>query len=253
MAAKPNPSTSEPISELAGESAAQLEQQLEQQHEPQPMGTSKVRPYTLGEEIANSIIHGLGAAMSIAALTMLLVFAAQSGNPWAIASALVYGIALILEYTASTLYHSFPQERVKHVFKILDHCGIYLLIAGTYTPFCLVTLRDSRGLILFGVVWGLAIIGIAAGAFWTYRRPGLSAAVYLGMGWLVVVAIKPLSAALPPEGLWLLIAGGLCYTFGTAFYVLKRVRYMHAVWHLWVLAGSVLHFLAVLLYVIIPA
>jgi len=190
---------------------------------------------------------------SAAALAILLVYAGQGGNPWAIASALVYGISLILEYTASTLYHAFPQERVKHVFKVLDHCGIYLLIAGTYTPFCLVTMRDSRGLILFGVVWGLAIIGIAAEAFWTYRPRWLSAAVYLGMGWLVVVAIKPLSAALPPEGLWLLIAGGLCYTFGTAFYVLKKVRYMHAVWHLWVLAGSVLHFLAVLLYVIIPA
>ncbi len=219
----------------------------------EPMGSSKIRPYTLGEEIANSIIHGLGAAMSIAALTMLLVFAAQSGNPWAVASALVYGISLILEYTASTLYHSFPQERVKHVFKILDHCGIYLLIAGTYTPFCLVTLRDDRGLVLFGVVWGLAIAGIAAEAFWTYRPRWLSAAVYLGMGWLVVVAINPLSEALPSTGLWLLVAGGLCYTFGTVFYVLKKVRYMHAIWHVWVLAGSVLHFLAVLLYVIIPA
>lgn len=220
---------------------------------PEPMGTSKVRPYTLGEEIANSIIHGIGAALSIAALTMLLVFAAQSGNSWAIASALVYGISLLLEYTASTLYHSFPQENVKHVFKILDHCGIYLLIAGTYTPFCLVTLRDNRGLVLFGVVWGLAIAGIAAEAFWTYRPRWLSAGVYLGMGWLVVVAIKPLAAALPAVGLWLLVAGGLAYTFGTVFYVLKRVRYMHAVWHVMVLAGSILHFLALLLYVIIPA
>jgi hemolysin III len=165
----------------------------------------------------------------------------------------VYGIALVLEYTASTLYHSFPQERVKHVFKILDHCGIYVLIAGTYTPFTLVTLRGSGGLWLFGVVWSLAIIGIAVEAFWTYRPRWLSASVYLGMGWLIVLAIKPLVAALPSEGLWLLVAGGLCYTLGTVFYVMKRVRYMHAVWHLWVLAGSILHFLAVLLYVIIPA
>lgn len=224
-----------------------------QQHEPQPMGNSKVRPYTLGEEIANSIIHGLGAALSIAALTMLLVFAAQGGDTWAIASALVYGIALILEYTASTLYHSFPQERVKHVFKILDHCGIYLLIAGTYTPFCLVTLRGKGGLVVFGVVWGLAIAGISAEAFWTYRPRWLSAAVYLGMGWMIVFSIKQLAAALPPAGLWLLVAGGLCYTVGTIFYVLKKVRYMHAVWHVWVLAGSILHFLAVLLYVIVPA
>jgi len=219
----------------------------------EPMGSSKIRAYTLGEEIANSIIHGLGVGLSIAALTMLLVYAGQSHNPWAIASALVYGIALVLEYTASTLYHSFPQERVKHVFKILDHCGIYVLIAGTYTPFTLVTLRETGGMWLFGVVWGLAVVGIAVEAFWTYRPRWLSASVYLGMGWLVVLAIKPLSAALPPAGLWLLVAGGLCYTLGTVFYVMKRVRYMHAVWHVWVLAGSILHFLAVLLFVIIPA
>jgi hemolysin III len=219
----------------------------------QPMGSSRGRPYTLGEEIANSIIHGLGVGLSVAALTMLLVYAGQSGNPWAIASALVYGISLVLEYTASTLYHSFPQERVKHVFKILDHCGIYVLIAGTYTPFCLVTLRGSGGLVVFGVIWTLAIAGIAAEAFWTYRPRWLSAAVYLGMGWMIVFSIRPLTAALPPAGVWLLVAGGLCYTFGTAFYVMKQVRYMHAVWHLWVLAGSILHFLSVLLFVIISA
>lgn len=218
--------------------------------QPAPMGTSKVRAYTLGEEIANSIIHGLGVALSISALTMLIVFAVQAGNPWAIASAIVYGVALVLEYTASTLYHAFPQERAKHVFKILDHCGIYVLIAGTYTPFTLVTMQGKGGLWLFGVVWGLAIIGIAVESFWTYRPRWLSASVYLGMGWLVVVAIKPLAAALPSAGLLLLIAGGLCYTLGTAFYVLKRVRYMHAIWHVWVLAGSILHFLAVLLFVI---
>jgi hemolysin III len=217
------------------------------------MGSTRGRPYTLGEEIANSIIHGLGVGLSIAALAILLVYAGQSHNPWAIASSLVYGIALVLEYTASTLYHSFPQERVKHIFKILDHCGIYVLIAGTYTPFTLVTLRGHGGLWLFGVVWGLTVIGISVEAFWVHRPRWLSASVYLGMGWLVVVAIKPLAAALPPAGLWLLIAGGLCYTLGTGFYVLKKVPYMHAVWHVWVLAGSILHFLAVLLFVIIPA
>ena len=215
----------------------------------------EVRPYTLGEEIANSIIHGLGVVLSIAATTMLLVFAGWTHDGWAIASSLVYGISLVLEYTASTLYHSFPQPNVKHIFKILDHCGIYVLIAGTYTPFTLVTLRESGGpgLIMFGIVWGLAIAGISVEAFWAYRPRWLSASVYLGMGWIVIVAIKPLAAALPSTGLWLLVAGGLCYTLGTAFYVLKKVRYMHAVWHVWVLAGSVLHFLAVLLYVVIPA
>ena len=215
--------------------------------------TRHPRAYTVGEEIANSIIHGLGVGLSVAALTLLVVFAAQSGNPWSIASAIVYGIALVLEYTASTLYHSFPQPRVKHVFKILDHCGIYVLIAGTYTPFTLVTLRGHGGLVLFGIVWGLAAAGIAVEAFWAYRPRWLSALVYLGMGWLVVVAIKPLVATLPPAGLWLLLAGGLSYTLGTVFYVLKKVPYMHAVWHLFVLAGSILQFLAVLLFVIIPS
>ena len=217
------------------------------------MGSTKLRPYTLGEEIANSIIHGLGVALSVGALTMLIVFAAQAHNGWALASGIVFGISLVLEYTASTLYHSFPQEKVKHVFKILDHCGIYVLIAGSYTPFTLVTLRSHGGLWLFAVVWGLAIAGISVEAFWAYRPRWLSASVYLGMGWLVIVAIKPLAASLPIAGLALLVAGGLCYTLGTVFYVLKKVRYMHAVWHVWVLAGSILHFLAVLVYVIIPS
>jgi hemolysin III len=219
----------------------------------EPMGTSKVRPYTLGEEIANSVIHGIGVVLSISALTMLLVFAGWAHNGWAIASAIVYGLSLVLEYTASTLYHSFPQAKVKHIFKILDHCGIYVLIAGTYTPFCLITLRGNGGLMWFGIVWALAIAGISAEAFWPYRPRWLSAAVYLGMGWLVMFAIGPLAAALEPAGLWLLVAGGLCYTLGTIFYVLKKVRYMHAIWHVWVLAGSICHFLAVLLYVIIPS
>ena len=220
---------------------------------PVPMGSTKGRPYTLGEEIANSVIHGIGVVLSIAALTMLLVFAGWSQNGWAIASAIVYGVSLVLEYTASTLYHSFPQAKVKHVFKILDHCGIYVLIAGSYTPFCLVTLRGAGGLIVFGVVWTIAIAGIIAEAFWAYRPRWLSALVYLGMGWMIVFSIKPLLALLDPAGVYLLVAGGLCYTFGTIFYVLKRVRYMHAIWHVMVLAGSICHFLAVLLYVIIPS
>lgn len=218
------------------------------------------RPYSLGEEIANSIIHGLGVALSIAALTMLVVFGAQSGSSWALASGIVYGVSLVLEYTASTLYHSFPQPRAKHVFKILDHCGIYLLIAGTYTPFTLVTLRDATmgpiehvGIWLFAIVWGLALGGIAVEAFWAYRPRWLSVLVYVGMGWIVLIAIQPLAATLAPAGIWLMVAGGLAYTVGTIFYILKRIPYMHAVWHLFVLAGSILHFIAVLVFVIIPA
>ncbi len=210
----------------------------------------KVRAYSLGEEIANSVIHGLGIALSVAALVILVAFAVLEHDPYKLASSIVYGITLILEYTASTLYHSFPQPKVKHLFKVFDHCGIYLLIAGTYTPFCLVTLRGDGGWLLFGIIWSLAVIGIALEAFWAYRPRWLSALIYLGMGWMVVLSIKPLIANLDPAGLWLLVAGGLAYTVGTVFYVMKSVKYMHAVWHVWVLAGSVCHFLAVLLYVI---
>ena len=229
---------------------------------PQPAASiepkDRARPYTVGEEVANGIIHGLGVTLSISALTMLIIFAAQAHNGWALGAGIVYGISLVVEYTASTLYHSFPWPHVKHTFKIIDHAGIYLLIAGTYTPFCLVKLRDVSfgpvghvGLWGFGIVWGLAIIGIATEAFWTYRPRWLSAVVYLVMGWLVVVAIQPLAASVAPAGTALLIAGGLSYTVGTAFYVMKRVKYMHAIWHVFVLAGSILHFLAVLMFVII--
>jgi hemolysin III len=207
------------------------------------------RDYTLGEEIANSIIHGLGIGLSVAALVVLVAFATLSGDGYRLASAIVLGVALVLEYTASTLYHSFPQPRVKHLFKIFDHCGIYLLIAGSYTPFCLVTLRQHGGWWMFSVIWTLAVVGVALEAFWAYRPRWLSVVVYLGMGWMVLFSIKPLLANLAPAGVWLLVAGGLCYTVGTAFYMLKKVKYMHAVWHVWVLAGSTCHFLAVLLYV----
>jgi len=215
-------------------------------------GAGKVkgrRDYTLGEEIANSITHGVGIGLSVAALTLLIMFGVESGNAWKLASAIVYGLTLVLEYTASTLYHSFPQPQVKHVFKILDHAGIYLLIAGTYTPFTLVTIREDGGWWVFIMIWALAIIGIATEAFWAYRPRWLSAAVYLAMGWLVIFAIKPIVAHLEPAGVWLLVAGGLAYTLGTIFYVFKRVPYFHAVWHLFVLAGSICHFLAVVLFV----
>lgn len=196
------------------------------------------------------MIHGLGIGLSVAALVILVAFAVLAHDGFKLASAIVFGVALVLEYTASTLYHSFPQPKVKHIFKIFDHCGIYLLIAGTYTPFCLVTLRHENGWLLFGVIWSLAVIGMAVEAFWAYRPRWLSALIYLGMGWMVMLSIRPLVANLEPGGLWLLVAGGLAYTVGTIFYVMKSVKYMHAVWHVWVLAGSTCHFLAVLLFVI---
>lgn len=208
------------------------------------------RAYTLGEEIANSLTHGLGIGLAIAALVILVAFAVLANDGYKLAGAIVYGVALVLQYAASTLYHAIQQPKAKHVLKILDHCGIYLLIAGTYTPFCLVTLRDANGWWLLGVIWGIAIVGIALEAFWVYRPRWISALLFLGMGWMVVTSIGPLMDNLAAGGLWLLVLGGLAYSVGTAFYVLERIRYMHAVWHLWVLAGSVLHFLAVLLYVI---
>jgi hemolysin III len=208
-----------------------------------------VRAYSFGEEIANSVIHGVGVALSIAGLTVLVVMGTLSHDGWKLASGIVYGVSLVLEYAASTLYHSFPWEKAKHLFKIFDHCGIYLLIAGTYTPFTLVTLHGPRGWWLFGLIWLIAVVGISVESFWTYRPRWVSAVAYLGMGWLVIIAIGPLVAALPSTGLWLLVAGGLAYTVGTVFYVLKKVPFMHAVWHLFVLAGSILHFLAIALFV----
>jgi hemolysin III len=156
---------------------------------------------------------------------------------------------MFLLYIASTLYHAITHPKARRVFKIIDHAGIYLLIAGTYTPFTLVTIREDGGWWLFSVVWSLAAIGIGLEAFWVDRPKWLSAVVYLGMGWLAVFAINPLVENLAPTGVWLLVGGGVAYTLGTIFYVLKRVPFMHAVWHLWVLAGSVLHFVCVMFYV----
>ena len=216
-----------------------------------PAGERKIRrQYTLGEEIAHSVTHGLGTVFGIVALTLLVVFAVLYGNDRSLAGGIVFGTALVLEYTFSCLYHSFPWPRTKHIFKILDHAGIYVLIAGTYTPFTLVTLSGTEGWTVFAVIWAFAFTGIALEAFWVYRPKWLSVLVYLIMGWMVVASFGSLAEALPRQGLYLLIAGGLAYTFGTIFYVLKRVPYAHMVWHLFVLAGSVCHFLAVLLYVI---
>jgi hemolysin III len=215
-----------------------------------PRGEKSNRDYTVGEEIANSVTYGIGIAFSIVALTLLVSSAVVYGDRWALAGGIVFGISLILLYTGSTLYHAIPFPKARHVFKIMDHSAIYLLIAGSYTPFTLVTMRANGGWWMFAVVWTLAAVGISTEAFWAYRPRWLSAAVYLFMGWLAVFMIGPMSASLARPGLWLLVAGGLCYTLGTVFYVFKRVPYFHMVWHLWVLGGSVCHFLAVLLYVV---
>lgn len=208
--------------------------------------------YTLGEEIANSITHGIGAALAVAALVVMIVKAAVAGShPASLASAIIFGIALILEYLASTLYHAIAPAAAKRVFRIIDHSCIYVLIAGTYTPFCLITLGEAGGIPLCIAVWVIAIAGVLFEAFMRERQPHwLTAVMYVAMGWLVVFRLPQLMAALHPTALVLLAAGGVCYTIGAVFYVLKKIRYMHTVFHVWVLAGSVLQFLAVVLFVI---
>lgn len=194
--------------------------------------------------------HGLGAVLGIAGLCVLVARAVLYGDGWHLASSIVFGTTIILMYSASTLYHGIPLPRAKQVLRVIDHSTIYFLIAGTYTPFALVTLRDSWGWPLFTTVWALALAGVVFKIFYTGRFERLSLAIYLGMGWCVVLVVKPLLGVLAPEGLWLMLAGGLCYTGGVAFYVWEKLRYHHAIWHLFVLAGTVLHYLAILLYVI---
>jgi hemolysin III len=211
--------------------------------------TSTLTRQTIGEEIANSVTHGVAAALSIAALVILVVFAALRGNAWHVVSCAVFGITLILLYLASTLYHALPPGKAKQVFRILDHASIYLLIAGTYTPFTLVTLRGPWGWSIFGVVWALAVAGVVFQSLLIGRLPALSTTVYILMGWVVVVAARPLIHALPWGGLLWMLAGGLAYTLGVYFFA-SKTKFAHMVWHLFVIAGSLCHFFAVLFYVI---
>ena len=211
---------------------------------------SEAQSCSFGEEVANAITHGIGVALSISALVLLVVFAGRTEDSFRMVSSVTFGSSLVFLYLASTLYHGLTSLKAKRAFKVFDHAGIYLLIAGSYTPFTLVTLRGPVGWTLLGIVWGLAAVGIVTEVVWKDRPRWLSALVFIGMGWIIVFAMKPLAAALPKGGLWLLVAGGLSYTVGTIFYLLKRVPYMHAVWHLWVIGGSVCHVLAVLLYVL---
>jgi hemolysin III len=206
--------------------------------------------YSVGEEIANSVTHGVGIVLSVAGLAVLTAFASVFGSAWHIVSCSIYGATQILLYTASTLYHSIPLPRAKAVLRVLDHAAIFLLIAGTYTPFALVNLGGPLGWIIFGVVWGLAITGIALQAILIRHKAILTVIPYVAMGWLAVLAVKPMVETIAPGGLALLTAGGLCYTLGCAFYVWRRLPYHHAIWHIFVMAGSALHFFAVFFYVI---
>ncbi|RLJ19272.1 hemolysin III [bacterium endosymbiont of Escarpia laminata] len=206
--------------------------------------------YSLGEEIAHAVTHGVGIPLSIAGLVILVAFSSLYGDAWHIISSTIYGVTLILCYTASTLYHGIPLPRAKPLLRQLDHASIFLLIAGTYTPFTLVNLRGPWGWTLFGLVWGIALAGMALELIARKRYKRLSISLYLGLGWLVVIAIQPMLESVGTGGLLLLLAGGLCYSLGVIFYVWKRLAYHHAVWHLFVLGGSIFHFFSILFYVV---
>lgn len=210
-------------------------------------GQTATLRYTAGEELANSLTHGFGLLLSVAGLIGLMLAAAGIHE---IAACLVYGVALVLVYTTSTLYHGVHNAGAKRVLRTLDHIAIFLLIAGTYTPFVLIALRGVWGWSLFAVVWILAALGTIFELTTLRRHRRAMIALYVGMGWVGLVALKPLIAALPGPGLWLLFGGGVSYTVGVAFYVWRTLRYHHAVWHLFVLGGSVLQYFAVLFYVL---
>jgi hemolysin III len=212
---------------------------------PDPPATSPRRC----EEAANSLTHGVGLVLAIGGLAVLAISAGRHGTGRAFVGCVVFGATLVALYSASTLYHAVPHPRAKGVLRALDHSAIFLLIAGTYTPFTLVTLRGPWGWSLFAVVWGLAVSGIALRLALGRRPTALFVGLYLGMGWCVVVAAKPLLAAVPPGGIALLAAGGLAYSSGVVFYLWRRLPYHHAIWHAFVLAGSTFHYLAVLRYV----
>ncbi|MFB5673551.1 hemolysin III family protein [Paenibacillus terreus] len=204
--------------------------------------------YSRREEVANAITHGIGVLLSIAALVLLIVVSATEGTAWHVVSFTVYGVTMLLLYTNSTLLHALKEGKAKDLFEFLDHSCIYLFIAGTYTPFLLTAIRGTLGWSLFGVIWGIAVLGVVFKAFFTKKFLFMSTIFYLAMGWLIVIAWNPLTAVLPHTGIVLLVAGGVLYTLGTVFYVWKAFPYHHAVWHVFVLGGSILHFFAVLLY-----
>ncbi len=206
--------------------------------------------YSASAERANALTHGLGAVLSVAALCMLVINASAIGGTYRIVSVSVFGASMVLLYSASTWYHSVRDPRWKHWLRIFDHASIYLLIAGTYTPFTLVGLGGGWGWSLFGVVWGMALCGVTLKIFFVNKLPALSVGVYIGMGWLAIIAIKPVVAALPPAGLFWLVAGGLAYTFGVIFYCWESLRHNHAIWHLFVMTGTACHFISIYWYVL---
>lgn len=206
--------------------------------------------YTKGEEIANSITHGIGAILSLVALVILIIFSSINGTFLQTISVTIYGISLFLLYLASTLYHSIQHKKTKQILEIIDHSSIYLLIAGTYTPFTLVTLNGKIGWSIFIIVWILALIGIILKPFFVKKFRIISTLLYIGMGWMIIFAIKPLISSLPLGGIIWLVMGGLLYTVGAIFYIWRKLPYSHMIWHLFVLGGSISHFIAVFFYVL---
>lgn len=208
----------------------------------------RTRPQSLGEEVANSISHGIGLLAVLAVFPVLVVAAVRRGDPAGIVGTSVFATTAVLLYLASTLFHAFPEGRAKRVFQILDHAAIYLLIAGTYTPFTLGVLRGAWGWTLFGLVWGLAVVGTVLKALGGIRYAAVSTAVYLAMGWLILIAAEPAWTLVPKWGLFWLLAGGVAYTAGAAFFAAERIRYFHFVWHLFVVTGTACHCIAVMWY-----
>ena len=209
------------------------------------------RKPSLGEELVNSITHGVGTLLAIAATAVAIVWAALYGNVYSVVSASVYGATLIILYLMSTLYHAFTGKRVKSVFRIFDHCSIFLLIAGTYTPLVLVALNGALGWTIFGIIWGSAALGITLNAISIEKFKVFSMICYLVMGWMIVLAFKSLIGAMGfYPAFALLLAGGVCYTVGAIFYAMKNHPYMHGIWHVLVLAGSVFHYFCILFYVL---
>lgn len=207
-------------------------------------------PQTKLEEWFNTLSHGITALAAIGGLVVLIVFGAQSDKPWSLFSALFYGSSLVLLYTFSTIYHGLRHEKAKHVFNILDHCGIYLLIAGTYTPVLLISIGGTVGWIFFGIQWGMALTGIILKIFYTGKYNLISTLMYAFMGWIIVFKIELVKSILPAPAFWLLASGGFAYTVGIVFYIIDhRMRLAHFIWHLFVMAGSILHFIMMVMYI----
>ena len=203
------------------------------------------RPLSKGEEIANSITHGIGALLSIVALVILIIVAGRHDDIWHIVSFSIYGCTLVLLYLSSTLYHSFSSPRIKNIFARFDHISIFLLIAGTYTPILLTSLRGVWGWTLFGIIWSIALAGVVIRSIWVYRFRKLMVAIYLLMGWMFILAGNQIYHSLPSISLTFLVLGGVAYSVGVIFYLWPTLPYGHGIWHLFVLAGSVLHFFAI--------